>query len=258
MKRLIIRPGAIGDTILSLPAIEHLRPAEIWAPELNLPLLSHVAPASSLVASGIDSLVPGPSTLARLAQFNDIVSWYGAARDDLRQRLSGLPVRFFPALPPADSAEHATDFYLAQVQAPPGAVPRIPVDGGKQEFAVIHPFSGSRKKNWPLERFQEVARLLPFPVRWCAGPDEPLEGAVRFDTLSALIPWLASARLFIGNDSGISHLAGACGLPVVALFGPTDPRVWAPRGHVRAMRFGASPEAVTAAAESLRLSRSFP
>ncbi|MBI5084159.1 MAG: hypothetical protein HZB13_06125 [Acidobacteria bacterium] len=122
-----------------------------------------------------------------------------------------------------------------------------------------HPsFPGSRKKNWPLERFQEVARLLPFPVRWCAGPDEHLEGAVRFDTLSALIPWLASARLFIGNDSGVSHLAAACGVPVVAIFGPTDPRVWSPRGHVRVMRFEDSPEAVTAAAESLRLSRSFP
>ncbi|MBI5084158.1 MAG: hypothetical protein HZB13_06120 [Acidobacteria bacterium] len=90
--------------------------------------------------------MPGPSTLARLAQFDDIVSWYGAARDDLRQRLSGLPVRFFPALPPVDSAEHATDFYLAQVQAPPGAVPRIPCDGGKQEFAVIHPSLAAGKR----------------------------------------------------------------------------------------------------------------
>ena len=42
---------------------------------------------------------------------------------------------------------------------------------------------------------------------------------------------LAGARVFIGNDSGIAHLAAAVGTPVVALFGPTDPRVWAPRGR---------------------------
>jgi ADP-heptose:LPS heptosyltransferase len=57
-----------------------------------------------------------------------------------------------------------------------------------------------------------------------------LEGAVRIENLSELAKRLASARVFVGNDSGISHLAAAVGTPVVALFGPTDPRVWAPRG----------------------------
>ena len=40
-----------------------------------------------------------------------------------------------------------------------------------------------------------------------------------------------SARVYIGNDSGITHLAAAVGTPVVAIFGPTDPAVWAPRGE---------------------------
>ena len=68
------------------------------------------------------------------------------------------------------------------------------------------------------------------PVRWCAGPEEELEGAVRIANLYELGCWLARARVYIGNDSGISHLAAAVGTPVVALFGPTDPAVWAPRG----------------------------
>ena len=47
---------------------------------------------------------------------------------------------------------------------------------------------------------------------------------------------LASARLYIGNDSGITHLAAAVGCPTIALFGPTDAAVWAPRGgHVTAL-----------------------
>ena len=69
------------------------------------------------------------------------------------------------------------------------------------------------------------------PVRWCAGPDDPpLDAGIHIDNLYQLGLWLAKARLYIGNDSGISHLAAAAGTPVLALFGPTDPAVWAPRG----------------------------
>ena len=53
---------------------------------------------------------------------------------------------------------------------------------------------------------------------------------MRFENLYDLACWLASARVYIGNDSGITHLAAAVGTPVVAIFGPTDPVVWAPRG----------------------------
>jgi ADP-heptose:LPS heptosyltransferase len=74
-------------------------------------------------------------------------------------------------------------------------------------------------------------------VRWCAGPEEDLPGAVRIEDLYELGCWLRRARLYIGNDSGISHLAAAVGTPVVAMFGPTDPAVWAPRGeHVTVIR----------------------
>jgi ADP-heptose:LPS heptosyltransferase len=68
------------------------------------------------------------------------------------------------------------------------------------------------------------------PVAWCAGPEEHLEGAVRIENLYELAGWLRSARIYIGNDSGITHLAAAAGAKVVAIFGPSDPDVWAPRG----------------------------
>ena len=76
------------------------------------------------------------------------------------------------------------------------------------------------------------------PVQWCAGADDPpLCDAVRFDDLYDLACWLATARLFVGNDSGITHLAAAVGTPVLAIFGPTDPAIWAPRGnHVRVVK----------------------
>ncbi len=51
------------------------------------------------------------------------------------------------------------------------------------------------------------------------------------DSLGDLAAWLASATAYVGNDSGITHLAAAVGTPVVALFGTTDPAVWCPRGE---------------------------
>jgi ADP-heptose:LPS heptosyltransferase len=127
---------------------------------------------------------------------------------------------------------HAADFFLSQAGAEGSAVPRIVcTDLEPGDFAVIHPFSGSARKNWPLERFREVAARLSIPVRWCAGPEEALDDAARFENLYELACWLARARVYIGNDSGITHLAAAVGTPVVAIFGPTDPAVWAPRGE---------------------------
>jgi ADP-heptose:LPS heptosyltransferase len=81
-----------------------------------------------------------------------------------------------------------------------------------------------------MERFQELASRIGIPVQWCAGPEEALEGAVRTANLYDLAGWLRTARVYVGNDSGITHLAAAAGAPVVAIFGPTDPAIWAPRG----------------------------
>jgi heptosyltransferase-3 len=94
---------------------------------------------------------------------------------------------------------------------------------------VIHPFSGGAKKNWPLSNFRQVAAQLG-DVRWLAGPEETLDGATRFDSLLDVAHLIAGAKRYIGNDSGITHLAAAVGAHVIAIFGPTDPRVWAPRG----------------------------
>jgi ADP-heptose:LPS heptosyltransferase len=71
---------------------------------------------------------------------------------------------------------------------------------------------------------------MTIPVRWCAGPEDSLPDAVRIADLYELACRLATARVYIGNDSGITHLAAAVGTPVVAVFGPTDPSIWAPRG----------------------------
>jgi hypothetical protein len=246
MRRLLIRPGGIGDFLVSLPAMECLRVdrLEVWSHSRNLPLARFAQATASIASTGLDlvGITEAPESLwRRLSNFDSIVSWYGAGRAEFRDALSSFPVTFFEALPPPDWAAHASAYYLAQVSAltacPTEGVPRIACAAERADFIAIQPFSGSPKKNWPLERFQELASLLPLPVRWCAGPEEDLPDCVRFDDLYELGCWLASARLYIGNDSGISHLAAAAGTPVVALFGPTDPAVWAPRGsNVKVIR----------------------
>jgi ADP-heptose:LPS heptosyltransferase len=111
-------------------------------------------------------------------------------------------------------------------------VPRIEVPAAlREDFAVIHPFASSIAKRWPLENFRAVAERAGVPVKWTAGPEEPLEDAVRFEDLYELGSWVSRARVYLGNDSGIAHLAAAVGTPVVAIFMTTDPRVWAPRGE---------------------------
>ncbi len=229
-RTLLIRPGAIGDAIVSLPALEFLRAdfTEVWAPSANLPLFGGVADqVRSIASSGLDrvGVFDEPLPLA-LREFDRIVSWYGANRDEFREAVDELPFEFHRALPPTGCDIHAIDFYLRQVGAPLGGVPRVPASAMKRDFIAIHPFSGSTRKNWPFEEFQQVAVGMPLPVEWAATEF----GVNRFEDLACVADWLASARAYLGNDSGITHLAAAVGTPVVSLFGPTDPAVWAPRG----------------------------
>ncbi len=248
----MIRPGAIGDLIVSLPAIDCLRAEylEVWTAAPVTPLVRFADRVRAIGSTGLDlmAVTGAPERLIEeLRGFDSIVSWYGANRPEFvaeTERLS-LPFMFFPALPPEGAGMHATDFYLAQVRSitkcASDGVPRIACEVERQDYAAIQPFSGSARKNWPLEKFRAMAAEIEreMPVRWYAGPDDPpLEGARRIDDLWELAKELAAARLYVGNDSGITHLAAAVGTPVLAFFGPTDPEVWGPRGaNVRIGRF---------------------
>jgi heptosyltransferase-3 len=241
LRRLLIRPGGIGDCILSLPALEFLKAdyTEVWVRGEVAPLVRFADRVCSIASTGLDLLglpdaEPESGLVERLRSFDSIVSWYGSNRADFRSRVAalGLPFRFLDALPKPGERVHAADFFLRQAGGGGRAVPRIECPrSARGEFTAMQPFSGSARKNWPLERFHELAQRLTVPVQWCAGPEEALDGAVRVENLWDLACWLARARVYIGNDSGITHLAAAVGTPVVAIFGPSDPDVWAPRGE---------------------------
>lgn len=239
-RRLLIRPGAIGDVILSLPALQAARAdyTEVWAAQAVLPLIRFAERTRAIADTGLDLVgVVECARVPALETFDSIYSWYGANRPEFREAVAHLPFTFFPALPP-----------------PAEGIPRIAVpEISVQDFIVIHPFASSLLKRWPMERFRAVAQSLGVPVKWIAGPEEPLDRAVRFDDLYDLACWLAGARAYIGNDSGIAHLAAAVGTPVVAIFLTTDPRVWSPRGgHVVVLKNPQVEEVVAAARRIMR------
>ena len=126
----------------------------------------------------------------------------------------------------------------------------------RQAAIAIHPGSGSAAKNWPDERWRELMARLDAPIllvlgeaeraRWTAPMLAPLSSPPHHHREMAdclPLPELAAAlrrcRLFLGHDSGVSHLAAAVGRPGVLLFGPTDPAMWAPPGPgMRVIRRG--------------------
>ncbi|HEY7348048.1 MAG TPA: glycosyltransferase family 9 protein [Ktedonobacterales bacterium] len=111
---------------------------------------------------------------------------------------------------------------------------------------VIHPGSGGRDKCWPSDRFAALAGRF-IAAGWRAlvieGPADAAPASAALAALPAgraqrvgglalpqLAALLARAALYVGNDSGVSHLSALLGAPTLALFGPTDPAIWSPRG----------------------------
>ncbi len=132
---------------------------------------------------------------------------------------------------------------------------------GHKKVLALHPFASSGAKSWPLERFAAVAAamherfglvpaVLGGPRDAVANPQIArlfppgtlnLVGACSLRTSMAL---LAQSAAFVGNDSGIMHLAAASGIPVVAVFGPTSPVRFGPWGtntRVVYSKFACSP-----------------
>jgi heptosyltransferase III len=138
-----------------------------------------------------------------------------------------------------------SDAYPRLTPHPAGAAEPDAAAGPGERIAAIHPGSGSPKKNWPFDRYLDLAEKLRaqgFCIIWISGPAEERqflfpasERVFRDASLPALVRVLSRSSLFVGNDSGISHLAAAAGAPSVVLFGPSDPAVWAPRGRTVAI-----------------------
>ena len=288
MKRiLIIRSGAVGDLILTLPVLSALKKQYDG---LSIDMMGNPARLSLLKACGyvenvlsIDSrdMTPlfvenapldGPS-LQNLRSYDATISYLpdadGIFTNNLR-RIAAGPVLTGQAHPVTDHPEHTghadrrihMTHVLMKALTPLGVDPaaeapslQTPAYAAMKHghppvtdrpLIAVHPGSGGPEKCWPAERFVALIEALAGsgyePVVTFGPADDVVRNRIvpRIKSHNARIAenlslvdlavLLSRCQGMVGNDSGITHLAAAVGTPVIALFGPTDPAVWGPRG----------------------------
>lgn len=275
---LVIRGGAIGDFILTLPAIRLLREN---IPGCHLEILGYPGIAELARVAGVADEIrspghrdmaplfaPGaavsPDVTAYFSSFNLIVSYLFDPDGYFRGNLERLGVKTLIECPhrilpdkghaasqlarPLEKLAFFLDDPAPTFPPPPPSLDPLP----RTDF-ILHPGSGSLQKTWPLENWLTVLATLsahrPLRIILVTGEAEEDRGllhhldavtlpGITFESwhqipLPNLIPRLQalapSGTRFLGHDSGISHLAAACGLPCLLLFGPTDPSLWAPQ-----------------------------
>jgi heptosyltransferase-1 len=203
----------------------------------------------------------------RAESYDVAVDFQGAVRSALLARWSGAPVVYGAAQPRENVAstwytrqviargEHVVEQNLSLAEAVARsrlALPKVelPCDPAIEEalaqrlraldmgaFAILNPGAGWGAKQWPAERYGDVARKLaedglkslinygPGEAGLARAAESASGGAAVATAcpLSELIALTRRARIFIGGDTGPMHLAAALGIPVVAIFGPTNP-----------------------------------
>ena len=274
---LVIRGGAIGDFILTLPALKLLRDAfpaahlEVLGYKhiIALAEMSGYADATrSIEYARLSSFFSRDGALARelmdyFAGFQQIVSYLFDPDEIFAGNLRRAGVRnLIAGSPKITDQEHAArqlarplERMALYLDDPAAILSPNETRAVDPSLIALHPGSGSETKNWPLQCWAAVAQSLlsadPGRRLLLIGGEADTERVTR---LRALLPndrvreaqnlslvelaaSLQNCTLFLGHDSGISHLAAAVGTPTLLLFGPTDPAIWAPANpQVRVLR----------------------
>ncbi len=211
--------------------------------------------AQELVPLFVDGPLP-KVVRDRLAGFDLVISFLFDPDSLIQRNLSAAGAKWVLVPPSRMQPEVHTVFHLGEVLLPLGLTLRDPV----VRFSLgpklcrpprlgFHIGSGSSQKNWPIDRWIELIQRLEssfsdflllggeadekvvreFCARWGNRRLTTLLNA----NLADLTQALNECTVFVGHDTGVTHLAAAVGTPTVALFGPTNAVVWAPLGaHV--------------------------
>jgi ADP-heptose:LPS heptosyltransferase len=194
------------------------------------------------------------------SSFSRIISWHGYSRLEVAENLRSFVGEEFYPFPFFIGQEdcHATAYYLHCVGMETLQCPFLQLSekalqwrehfwrqrrlDTKSRTLVMHPGSGGKKKRWEAEGFQRVARWWQeerkgrvFVILGPAEEHEMKQWQSVSDVATRLSIWQAAALLsrtdlYLGNDSGVSHVAGAVGARGVVIFGPTRPQQWRPLG----------------------------
>jgi ADP-heptose:LPS heptosyltransferase len=270
MKTLIVRTGGLGDSILTLHCARCLKQQNPWKElsvlgnnaMLDVARLSGAFEGFRLIDescfAGLYSASKEHSLLKTyFACFDEVYFYTTESREFISERVVNFGAGICSVLdprPPQNWNRHISEHLVAIFDENPSTAcswftnydPILStVTSGERHGLIIHPGSGGRLKNWPFENFLEVAGGVKMPVTFILGPAEIEQNFKkiihenRFPVLCSrsiteLRTILNGAGLYVGNDSGVSHLAALCGTPSIVLFGPTDSVVWQPLGnHVK-------------------------
>ncbi len=268
---LVLRGGALGDFIVTLPALRLLR--ERW-PAAEITLIGNATAAQLGRHAGVIDIVRSqhdarwsalhdkgalPTDLADwLGGFDLVVNYWPDPDGALARHFPRHPAQRYLTAPALPQTGPAAAHYAAPL-AGLGIVltdpqPRLTFPGSRSAMLALHPGSGSPRKNWPAARWREVCARIDAPWLIIGGEAEaevrdtfaPYGECLFGRPLLEVAERLAGCRGFLGHDSGIAHLAAAVGTPCGLLFGPTDPAIWAPPGpQVRVLRREAGLDAIT-------------
>lgn len=259
----VIRLRSLGDCVLTTPALQVLKGAR---PDIKIAIVIEDGFAPVFEGNPDVYAVLAPKVSA-IRNWQPLLSLnlHGGSRSGCLTLSSGAPFRagfahfrysflYNVRIPRAQeilgierkvhTAEHLASaiFYLGVPRVEiPAARLFVPLPSGPaispSPYAVIHPVASDKTKTWAAEKFVGIGRYLRNALGlepiFIAGAGEDLASFRDYRTvigapLSVVKSVLRGATLFVGNDSGPAHMAAAFGIPVVVIFGSSDPVVWSP------------------------------
>ncbi len=258
MKTLVYHSGALGDFITILPVLEiWKRYSQSHVVLIGKPEYAILAKVSGYIdeiidinsREGLDYFRESePQKIRELLKVYSDVILFTSDKSPIyincKKYFSGRIINQNPF--PSEKV-HIIDYHYELIKnlilVTEVLIPRIVLNSDTSlqysKTVAIHPGSGSKRKNWPIKNYYHLAekiRSRGYAVLWITGPAEQSELFPSQDkvckevSLTELSLIIKKCLLFIGNDSGITHLAAAVGCRVVAIFGSSDPLVWSPRG----------------------------
>jgi ADP-heptose:LPS heptosyltransferase len=258
----VLRLRSLGDCVLTTPALDILKRAR---PDLRLTVVVENRFRAVFEDNpDIDELATPELGALRRFRPQLCVNFHGGTRSAVLTALSGARWRagfahfrhglaYNLRIPRAQeilgvdrkvhTAEHLASamFWLGIDK---GEIPKAKLvanvsastAGTRPGAAVIHPTAAAEEKTWKAEGFLAVAEHLKQagldPVFIGAATDDlsPFRGyrTLHGAALAEIKQLLSRASIFVGNDSGPAHMAAAFGVPVVVIFGASDPAIWGP------------------------------
>ena len=254
-------PRFVGDAVMHFPILDALREVAgtklvVWGPRLTVGLLEGTDLADALVP---EDGKPGPWALARVLRAHRAarsVHFPKSFRPAMAAFLAGVPERLGVSESLAGLVNtHSAPFWKGQgtclerywrvlrlrwpdLRDPVFRPYRSPyrADLPREPYLCLMPGASNSAKTWPAEHFRTLGALaaargfLPVVL---GGPGERAGdlGLNRCgDSLQEAAAWMAGAAGAVGNDSGLGHLAAACGTPTLVLAGPMEPVMFRPFG----------------------------